>query len=89
MDNFLDKEPFEADNWYNIGWNYAELGRFEDAVDAYDKALEFNPKKGEAWFDKGDSLEELERYEQALEAYDCVLNWILRMLRLGLIRVGF
>ncbi len=69
-DKSLESEPIEASNWYNIGWNLADLGRYEDAIDAYDKALEYNPEKIEAWYDKGDILEELEWYPEALEAYE-------------------
>ena len=46
------------------------MEEYEDAIDAYDKALEHNPDKIQAWYDKGDILDELECYPEALEAYE-------------------
>ena len=46
----------------------------EEALKAYDKAIELNPKDAYAWLGKGIALLELGRYEEALEAYDMMVE---------------
>jgi len=45
-------------------------GRSEEALEAYEKAIEINPQNTDAWFNKGNTLGELGRFEEALEAYE-------------------
>jgi tetratricopeptide (TPR) repeat protein len=43
---------------------------YQEALAAYDKAIELKPDYPEAWFNKGNTLAELKRPEEALAAYD-------------------
>src|SRR2546422_766311 len=71
--------------WNNRGVALDGLGRHEDAIQAYTRALQRNPTyeiaaynaataqdahDGDAWTGLGDALYALERYEEAVEAYD-------------------
>src|SRR3712207_8456230 len=48
----------------------AKLRRHDEALEAYDQALELEPHRAVTWLLKGDSLAELGRHHVALEAYD-------------------
>jgi tetratricopeptide (TPR) repeat protein len=49
------------------------LGRYEEAIAAYDQALAINPNLDEAFYKKGNALINLSRYEEAIAAYDQAL----------------
>jgi len=53
----------------NEGVEFLDLGRPEEALKIYEKAIKINPQLAEAWFAKGFALGELGRYEEAIEAY--------------------
>jgi len=55
---------------WNIGLALAALGRKEEAIAAYDKALEIKPDYHEAWNNRGTALSDLGRHEEAIAAYD-------------------
>lgn len=40
----LDADPYDAKAWNNKGIALDDLGRKEEAIKCYDKALEINPK---------------------------------------------
>ncbi len=50
------------------------LGRIEDAITSYDKALEFKPDYHEAWNNRGNALDDLGRFEEAIASYDKALE---------------
>lgn len=45
----LDLWHCNPQRWNNLGLAYAELGRRDDAIKAYRKALEYDPKNSTAW----------------------------------------
>ena len=49
------------------------MGRLEQAIASYDKAVEIKPDKDEAWNNRGIALGKLGRLEQAIVSYDKVL----------------
>ena len=55
--------------WNNEGVGLSNLGRDEEAIEAYEKAIMINPEYSEAWYDKGVGLGNLKRYEEAIEAF--------------------
>ena len=57
-----------------LGYSYFNLGRFEDAIKEYTKAVEMQPGYLTAWNNLGDVLEKQKRYSGALEAYQEVLG---------------
>ena len=63
-------EELSAVKWFSKGFALYELGRYEEAIECYDKAIELDPDYADAWKHKGDALYELGRYEEAIECYD-------------------
>lgn len=55
-----------------LGINLANMGRHEDAIKKYNKAIELNPRDLEAYSNKGASLVNLGRYKEALKEFDKV-----------------
>lgn len=64
---------------YNVEWNkrgdaLSDLGRYEEAIASYDKALEINSHDDKVWNNRGVALDELGRYEEAIASYDKALE---------------
>ena len=70
---------------------WISLGRVEDAIASYDKALEFQPYYHTAWYNRGLALGNLGRLEEAIASWDKALEikpdyhkaWYNRGLALG------
>ena len=63
-----------ADKWASKGYALAKLERFDEALDAYDRAITIDPKQAVGWSNKGYALVKLQRYYEALEACDCAIK---------------
>ena len=66
-----------ADSWFKKGQELGRNGSYEEAVKAYDNALELEPKNAEAWLGKGTvlslwagSINDDGLYEDAIKAFD-------------------
>jgi tetratricopeptide (TPR) repeat protein len=46
------------------------LSKFNESLQAIDKALEIDPKNPRAWELKGNALSQMKRYKESLEAYE-------------------
>ena len=58
----------------NKGVSLADLSKFNEAIECYDKALEINPKLVESWYNKGNALKGLNKFNEAIECYDKALE---------------
>jgi tetratricopeptide (TPR) repeat protein len=56
--------------WSNKGISLDSLGRYEEAIQCYDKAIELDPRWAGAWIGKANSLNNLGRYEEAIHWCD-------------------
>ncbi len=52
-----------------------ELGRLDDAVTSYDKAIEFKPDYHGAWYNRGVALGKLGRLDDAVTSYDKAIEF--------------
>jgi superkiller protein 3 len=53
----------------NLGATYAILGRFDQAIEAYKKALLLDPQLATAYYNLGVAYSKTDRFEEAVEAY--------------------
>jgi tetratricopeptide (TPR) repeat protein len=60
--------------WSNKGVSLSSLGRYQDAVVCYDKALQIDPSHAGSWHGKGFALSNLGRKEEAFACYDRALE---------------
>ena len=60
--------------WYNKGEKLRKSERYEDAIAAYEQAIQIQPKYYEAWYAKASLLYQLQRYEEALVAYEKIIQ---------------
>jgi cytochrome c-type biogenesis protein CcmH/NrfG len=44
--------PEEAEGWYTKGYNLARLGKYDEAINAYDEAIRLDPKYANTWYAK-------------------------------------
>ena len=50
--------------------NVSNLNKSDEAIKAFDKAIEINPQDSKAWNNKGLDLRKLGKYDEAIKAYD-------------------
>lgn len=70
----LDEEQMEVWELCNKGLSYDRLGRSDEALGFYNKALTLAPADATALCNKGVALDNLERTEEALECYESALR---------------
>ncbi|MCC6566590.1 MAG: tetratricopeptide repeat protein [Chloroflexi bacterium] len=66
--------PLAARELVDKGYSLTELGRYDQALQAFDQAIAKQPGLSYAWARKGRTLRLLERYEDALACYDRALE---------------
>ena len=64
----------EAQKWIDKAKKLKSLGKFQEALACYDRALKIEPTHTTAWFNKGNVLITLGRYQKAIIAYNRVLR---------------
>ena len=70
----LQKNQNNADDYYNIGWNYGQLGEYEKALKNYEEALKLNPNSADTYFGIGWTYEKLNQNKKAIENYEKALK---------------
>ncbi len=60
----------DHDVWLEKGNELYELGRYEEAIASYDKAIEIKPDDHLVWYNRGVALMNLGRNEEAIVSYD-------------------
>jgi len=64
----------EVWEWANKGLSLDSLGRPDEAMRCFDKALELDPSYANAWTNKGSGLSNLGRFEEAIRCFDKALE---------------
>lgn len=59
-----------AFDWGEKGANLFGQGKYDEALQAFDKAIEINPQLAGAWTGKGYALIALGKYDEAVQAFD-------------------
>ena len=69
-----DNEESLSENYFQRANVRASLGKYENAIEDYDKALQLNPQNLEAYTNRGISKAEMEQYEAAIADLDEALR---------------
>src|ERR1035437_710202 len=56
--------------WVQEGIMLDDSGKFDEAIKAYNKAIEIDPQYFEAWINKGVGLVNLNKYDEAKASYE-------------------
>jgi len=56
LEKKVSDKPDDANSWYMLAQSYSVMGRFPDAVNAYDKLTQLVPNESQLWADYADSL---------------------------------
>ena len=70
----INAKPDHFDALHLLAVVQSGLGKQDQALASYDRALTVRPDYAEALYNRGVSLHELKRYEEALASYDRALN---------------
>jgi tetratricopeptide (TPR) repeat protein len=70
----IQRNPNSADAYLGLGMVYKELGRYNDAYNATQKAIKLKPNYYQAYYNLGLILEMLGKNQEAIEAYDKFLD---------------
>jgi tetratricopeptide (TPR) repeat protein len=69
------RPEFSSSLFFNVGNALDDLGRYEEAIASFDKAIEVKPDFHEAWYNRGVALRNLERDEEAIASYDKAIEF--------------
>jgi tetratricopeptide (TPR) repeat protein len=58
-----------AREWFDKGNALCGQGKYDEAISAYDKAIEINPQYVDAWNNKGLALDGQGKYDESIQAY--------------------
>ncbi len=65
----------DAREWLNKGLILLDVGKFQEAIEYFDKALDIDPKCAEAWVGKGAVLNlNFRKPQEAIECFDKALD---------------
>lgn len=75
LENATRINPEGLRDWHELGTVLArDLGRYNQSLEAYDRALQLDPRDGDILTGKANVLRSLGRYDEALELYEMVLQ---------------
>ena len=66
---FMDETPQNSIDWNDLGNMYTNAKKFDNAIEAYKKAIEMNPKYGQPYTNLGFIYYRLAKYEVAVRLY--------------------
>jgi len=72
--DFLGQFPDDFKAWLNLGIALGRIGKPQDSVKCFDRAIELLPQSVEAWYNLGLALHALGRHGDELRCYDRALQ---------------
>ena len=69
-----EKEREELNYYYNRGDTFFDLGKFEDAIQDYNKAIDLNPNNASYYYNRGTTFANLEKFEDAIQDYNKAID---------------
>jgi cytochrome c-type biogenesis protein CcmH/NrfG len=69
-----NENPADPAAWAQLGHLYFDAGRYDDAIQAYQEALERDPENGDLWTDLGVMHRRSGNPQQALESFDRAIS---------------
>ena len=75
IDNFLQKNPSNAEAFYSRGWVHQSKGELDKALTAYNEAIKLNPSFTDAYFNRGVIYVQTGKYDLAAEEFSTVLKY--------------
>ena len=70
----MEFKPDYHEAWYNRGNSLRNVGRYEEAISSYDKAVEFKPDDHDVWYNKACTYSLQGNIEQALKNLQTAIN---------------
>jgi tetratricopeptide (TPR) repeat protein len=74
FDAILAEDESDVSAWNSRGVALRRLGRYEEAIASYNRAISIKPNYPEVWNNRGISLDNLGRYEEAIASYDRAIS---------------
>lgn len=65
----LDENPYNYMAWYNLGQSFANIGEYEEAIDAIEYSFLINSDFESGYVDCADMCLQINRFDQAAEIY--------------------
>jgi tetratricopeptide (TPR) repeat protein len=59
-----------TDVWYNKGSALINLGKYEEAIECFNRAIRIDANHADAWSNKGIALRNLGKYNEAIDSYN-------------------
>jgi superkiller protein 3 len=64
------KDESNPSDWYKKGKALCDLGRYNESIEAYNKAIELDQSYGDAWRDEGLAFAVLQRYQESIACFE-------------------
>lgn len=74
MVSSVDEIKLESREYNTKGFDLYNLGKYEEAISYFDKAIALNPRDALAWVNKGTALGNLGKFQEAVKCYDKALE---------------
>ena len=59
-----------AAEWRDLGFELGKEGKFQEAIDYFEKAIELEPELEDVYYYMGAAYEKIEKYEKAIECFE-------------------
>jgi tetratricopeptide (TPR) repeat protein len=63
-----------TEDWFNKGRALISQGKYDEAIQAYDIAIQLRPDYAEAYYSKGVALDSQGKYDEAIQDFDKVIQ---------------